>query len=144
MASDVRFAAITPARRATSTTPPFFRRPDRARRRAAGDTRMRPSATASRTVVSLSETSTMRAAPAASRWVRRGRRSGGAVTLEEVAEEDRGGALAGFRLRAFRKQHDERVRARVGHHVGRARGADGPGHEPPAFERDARRLVGLA
>ena len=63
---------------------------------------MRPRATASRAVTALAETSTMRAAPAASTWLSV-RFSADAVPLEEVAEEERGRALPRRRLRARRR-----------------------------------------
>src|SRR6185312_2249813 len=67
--SAVFFAAMTPAISATARTSPFRPSPDIARARVAGDMRRNPSATASRAVEALSETSTIRARPASSRWV---------------------------------------------------------------------------
>src|SRR5438093_8638677 len=97
MASAVRLAARMPARRATSATPPFGRRPLSARRSACGAMRMRHRATASRAVTGLAETSTMRAAPRASRCVSRPEaRLRGTVALQEVAQQQGGDLLPGL------------------------------------------------
>src|SRR6266568_4095148 len=120
MASYVRLAARTPARRATSSTPPLARRPTRASRMAAAETWMRPRATASRRVTGLAETSTMRAAPRASRWVRGPEaRLRGTVALQEVAEQQGGDLLSGLGPELARLENDEGVGLRVRDHVRR-------------------------
>src|SRR5262245_697605 len=66
--SDVRLAATMPARRAVSSGSPFFSWPPRTARSAAGDTVIKPRATASRVVSALSPTSTIRMRPFGSTW----------------------------------------------------------------------------
>src|SRR5207245_11288619 len=121
MASDVRLAARIPARRATSETPPFGRRPLSARRRAAGAMRMRYRATGSRAVMGLAETSTMRAVPRVSRCVSLGAgRLRGTVALQEVAEQEGGHLVARFGTELAGLEDDEGVGLGVGHDVGRS------------------------
>src|SRR6266571_2316383 len=157
MASAVRLAARMPARRATSATPPFSSFPDRTRRMAAAEMRIRPRATASRAVTAFPVTSTMRARPWRSRWLRAGRgeraalalrgRSAldrSAIPLEEIAEEDRGGPLAGLGREAIGFEDDQRVGSGVGHEIGGAQGGQGPRHHAPPLEAHAGGKVGLA
>src|SRR5260221_2976990 len=156
MAWAVRWAARTPASRATSVPPPLRSRPARTRRMAAGEIRMRPRATASRAVTSLADTSTMSACPSRSRWLRARARDAGpegrarsafegrAIPLEEVAEEDRRRSLAGLGGGAVGVDDHERIRAGVGHEVGRAHRTQGPGHQPAPLETHARWQVGFA
>src|SRR5688572_16810626 len=149
MASAVRLAAMTPARRATSATPPLRSFPDRASRMAAAEITMRPRATASRAVTGLAETSTIRAAPCASRWDSVGWRGvgpdlRGAVALQEAAQQQCGRPLPRLGPHARGLEDDEGVGARVGHDVRRAHGGQGPRHEPPALEAYPGGKVGLA
>src|SRR5262245_36464375 len=130
-----------PASRATSTTPPFFSRLARTSAIAAGAMRMRPRATASRVVTGLGDTSTMRAAPFRSKWLKRALRT---VVLQEAAEQHGLGRLAALGLLAPGLEHDERVGARVRHEVARAGRAQAARHEPAVLEADARRQVARA
>src|SRR4051812_47086325 len=68
--SGVRFAAAMPAMRATASASPLGRPSRRSSAMTSGVVTKRPAARASRAVTSLADTSTMRAAPAASTWVR--------------------------------------------------------------------------
>src|SRR3954447_9006750 len=70
--SEVRFAAIMPASRAAPSTSPFLAFPDAIRSSVALRMTTWPSATAVRSVAGLAETSTMRASPLPSIWVRAG------------------------------------------------------------------------
>lgn len=65
----VRLAAMIPAMRAVARTSPFLASPLSISASVAGSMITRPPATATRSVISLSETSTMRAAPLSSIWV---------------------------------------------------------------------------
>ena len=67
----MRLAAWMPAIRATASASPFGTPPSRSRATTAGETSTRPVAVAVRTVTSLPETSTIRAAPDSSTWVSR-------------------------------------------------------------------------
>src|SRR5712691_9759614 len=58
-----------PAMRAAPSTSPFLASPFNTRSRVAGFITTRPSATATRSVAGLCETSTMRAAPLFPKWV---------------------------------------------------------------------------
>ena len=69
--SGVRLAAMIPATRATASASPFGTSPDLSSATTSADTSTRPDAVAVRAVTSLPETSTIRAAPASSTWVRR-------------------------------------------------------------------------
>src|SRR5579862_5653890 len=66
--SAVRFAAMMPATRATASTSPLTIFPARISCSVRGRMRMTPRATASRSLIGLSLTSTMRARPRASTW----------------------------------------------------------------------------
>src|SRR5882762_3207479 len=70
--SEVRLAAMMPAMRAAPSTSPFFALPDRISSSVAWLMMTRPSATAMRSLAGLSDTSTMRASPPESIWVRAG------------------------------------------------------------------------
>ena len=70
ISSSVRLAAWMAAMRATVATSPFGASPAATRAAASGDIRTTARARAQREVSSLAETSTMRALPAASRWVK--------------------------------------------------------------------------
>src|SRR5690606_8688866 len=70
IASAVRFAAMMAATRATPRTSPFFARPSRITAAVSGAIVIRPVAIATRSVSGLCPTSTMRALPASSKWVR--------------------------------------------------------------------------
>ena len=67
--SGVRFAAAMPATLATARTSPLGTSPPRRAATTDGGHRTRPSAVALRAVTCLPLTSTIRACPAASRWV---------------------------------------------------------------------------
>ena len=69
--------------RATPITSPFFAVPSRTSARVAGFMRMLPRATATRWVIALPATSTMCAAPPASKWLR-----AGAGAFSGAGEED--------------------------------------------------------
>src|SRR3954464_14898490 len=69
ISSSVRLAAWIAATRATVTTSPFGASPAATRAAVSGDIRTTARARAQREVSDFSETSTMRALPAASRWV---------------------------------------------------------------------------
>src|SRR6266436_6465934 len=73
---------MMPAMRAVPSTSPFFALPDRIRSSVALLMTTRPSATAMRSVAALADTSTMRASPPESIWVRAG------PFLESPALED--------------------------------------------------------
>src|ERR1041385_454433 len=73
MSSDVRFAAMMPASRAAPSTSPFLALPDRIRSSVALLMTTRPSAIAVRPVAGFAETSTIRASPSSSMWVRTAR-----------------------------------------------------------------------
>ena len=68
--SGVFFAAWIPATRATARTSPFGTAPSRRRATTSGEQRTVPVAVAARTVGCFSVTSTIRALPASSRWVK--------------------------------------------------------------------------
>src|SRR4029453_13191003 len=70
ISSDVRLAAMMPAIRAAPSTSPFLALPETIRSSVALVMTTRPSATAVRSVAALAETSTIRASPDASIWVR--------------------------------------------------------------------------
>src|SRR5437899_8655275 len=70
MRSGVRLAPMMPAIRAAASASPLGMPSPRSSSTTRGATRTRPVARAVRAVTSLAETSTMRAAPASSRWVR--------------------------------------------------------------------------
>ena len=69
ISSLVFLAAMMPAISAVARTSPFLASPERARASVSGVMRTKPSATASRVVTALSETSTMWARPVSSIWV---------------------------------------------------------------------------
>src|SRR6202044_3271545 len=69
MRSEVFLAAMIPAIRAAPTTSPFLASPDRMVVSVGAAMRTRPSATATRSVAALSDTSTIRAPPSAPMWV---------------------------------------------------------------------------
>src|SRR3984885_3097870 len=68
--SGVRLAPWMPAILATASASPLGTVPSRSAATAAADSSTRPDAVATRAVTSLADTSTMRACPTASRWVR--------------------------------------------------------------------------
>src|SRR3954466_15001207 len=70
VSSEVRLAAMMPAMRAAPSTSPFLALPETIRSSVALAMTTRPSATAVRSVAALAETSTIRASPDASIWVR--------------------------------------------------------------------------
>ena len=70
ISSEVRLAAMMPAMRAAPSTSPFLALPETIRSSVALVMTTRPSATAMRSVAALAETSTIRASPDASIWVR--------------------------------------------------------------------------
>src|SRR3954462_6602098 len=70
--SAVRLAAMMPAMRAVPSTSPFLALPDTIRSSVALVMTTRPSATASRSLAGLSDTSTIRASPEAPIWVSAG------------------------------------------------------------------------
>src|SRR5262249_9780261 len=70
ISSDVRLAAMMPAIRAVPSTSPFLALPERISSSVALLMTTRPSATATRSVAGLSDTSTIRASPLLSIWVR--------------------------------------------------------------------------
>src|SRR5437870_5801711 len=70
MSSDVRFAAMMPASRAAPSTSPFLAFPDTIRSSVALLMITRPSAAAVRSVAGFADTSTIRASPLSSMWVR--------------------------------------------------------------------------
>src|SRR3954449_1450381 len=72
ISSAVRLAAMMPAMRAVPSTSPFLALPDTIRSSVALVMTTRPSATASRSLAGLSDTSTIRASPEAPIWVRAG------------------------------------------------------------------------
>jgi hypothetical protein len=80
--SDVRLAAMMPAMRAVPNTSPFLAFPETINSSVALPMTTRPSATAVRSVAALVETSTIRASPDASIWVR------AAPPLEDLSLED--------------------------------------------------------
>src|SRR4030088_3009883 len=71
ISSEVRFAAMIPATRATPRASPFASSEARIASRVAAAIRTTHSAVASRRVSALAPTSTIRAAPDLSRWVKR-------------------------------------------------------------------------
>src|SRR6185369_16633595 len=115
--SEVRLAAMMPAMRAVPSTSPFLALPETMRSSVAVVMRTRPSATASRSVAGLSETSTIRASPEAPIWVR----AGPAFVLAALVLV--GLVLAGLRAmsartgRAVRRLAREQ-RTRGGGHIG--------------------------
>src|SRR3954463_1437153 len=70
MRSGARLAAWIPATRATASTSPFVTAPRATSEEVSGCMYTRPRATARRWVASLGVTSTMRALPSGSRWVK--------------------------------------------------------------------------
>src|ERR1700733_15807427 len=70
MSSAVRLAAMIPARRGVASTSPFLALPDTIRSSVALLITIYPSAPAVRSVAALADTSTIRASPLASIWVR--------------------------------------------------------------------------
>src|SRR5438270_3362961 len=72
ISSEVRLAAMMPAMRAVPSTSPFLALPETISSSVALVMTTRPSATASRSVAGLAETSTIRASPEAPIWVRAG------------------------------------------------------------------------
>src|SRR6202161_2680062 len=70
MSSAVRLAAMMPAMRAVASTSPFLALPDTIKASVASLMTTRPSAIAVRSVAALADTSTIRASPLASIWVR--------------------------------------------------------------------------
>src|SRR3954454_16996305 len=72
ISSEVRLAAMMPAMRAVPSTSPFLALPDMISPSVASLMMTCASATASRSVAGLSDTSTMRASPEAPIWVRAG------------------------------------------------------------------------
>ena len=70
--SAVRLAAMIPASRATPNTSPFLASPERISAKVAGSITTRARAVALRAVSGLAPTSTIAAAPLASKWVSRG------------------------------------------------------------------------
>src|SRR3954470_16212344 len=72
ISSAVRLAAMMPAMRAVPSTSPFLALPDTIRSSVALVMTTRPSATASRSLAGLSDTSPIRASPEAPIWVRAG------------------------------------------------------------------------
>src|SRR3954469_8179787 len=72
ISSAVRLAAMMPAMRAVPSTSPFLALPDTIRSSVALVMTTRPSATASRSLAGLSDTSTIRASPEAPIWVSAG------------------------------------------------------------------------
>src|SRR5262245_31119685 len=98
ISSWVFLAAMMPAMRATPSTSPFLALPERTRSSVAALMRTKPAATATRSVAGFSDTSTMRAAPPRSIWVRffaiasarrRGRRVAGRIVAHLAAPDER-------------------------------------------------------
>src|SRR5438874_2844180 len=85
ISSWVFFAAMMPAMRAAPSTSPFLALPLRTRSSVDMAIATRPSATATRSVAALAETSTMRASPPLARWVNLGVRAKGSPRRAEVA-----------------------------------------------------------
>src|SRR6266702_40595 len=110
ISSEVRLAAMMPAMRAVPSTSPFLAFPETIRSSVALVMTTRPSATASRSVAVLSETSTIRASPEAPIWVR----AGLAFALADLG-------LDGLRAMSARAR-----RARIG--LAREQRACGSGH----------------
>src|SRR5699024_7366048 len=108
--SEVRLAPWMPAIRATASTSPFGAVPSRRARTASGANWTKPSATASRAVTSLSDTSTIRACPASSRWVSPLDGRPGPDTSVLVQQPDRHD-VAGVHLCGLLVQDDEAVAA---------------------------------
>src|SRR6478736_3535710 len=111
ISSAVRLAAMMPAMRAVPSTSPFLALPETMRSSFALVMMTWPSATASRSVAGLSDTSTIRASPEAPIWVR----AGPAFVLDCLA-------LAGLRAMSARTRRARSLtreqRARGGGHVG--------------------------
>src|SRR6266702_1261677 len=116
MSSEVRLAAMMPAMRAVPSTAPFLALPDTIRSSVALLMTTRPSATASRSLTGLSDTSTIRASPEAPIWVR----AGLAVVFADLV-------LDGSRAMSARARRMRGVPARE-QHVGR-RGHVGLPHQ---------------
>src|SRR6266478_416218 len=109
MSSCVFLPAMMPAMRAAPSTSPFLASPLSTRSSVARAITTRPSATATRSVAALAETSTMRASPPLARWVSLGERATGLLRGAEAAllavEEGAGrGFHIGFPHEAFADQ----------------------------------------
>src|SRR5689334_6320888 len=115
ISSDVRLAAMMPAMRAVPSTSPFLALPDTISSSVALVMRTRPSATASRSVAGLAETSTIRASPEAPIWVRAGP---GLVDLALVGLAFAGLRAMSARARGARSALAREQRARGGRDVG--------------------------
>src|SRR3954452_19489025 len=109
ISSAVRLAAMMPAMRAVPSTSPFLALPDTIRSSVALVMTTRPSATASRSLAGLSDTSTIRASPEAPIWVR----AGPVLVLDWVLDSDLAGFVAvGLRAMSARARRARRRLAR--------------------------------
>src|SRR6476469_5196261 len=104
--SDVRLAAMMPAMRAVPSTSPFLALPETINSSVALPMTTRPSATAVRSVAGLADTSTIRASPLASMWVRAG------SSLDDLR------AMASARAHCARRAFARQQRAGRRRHVG--------------------------
>src|SRR5258708_16518763 len=101
--SEVRLAAMMPAMRAVPSTSPFLALPETISANVALLMTTRPSATAVRSVAGFADTSTIRASPLASMWVR----AGPPLGLRAMGSTRRGGAggVVARQQRPGRRRH---------------------------------------
>src|SRR5215470_7552755 len=153
ISSEVRFAAMMPAIRAVASTSPFLALPETISSSVALRITTRPSATATRSVAGFAETSTIRASPLLSMWVRAPAldgflgialaRSGGARRFAACQQRPRRRGDVGLPHQAFADQEGRHADARKPCKVGRREDAAFADHQPVARDQRSQRLAGL-
>src|ERR1700712_3067707 len=150
--SAVRLAAMMPARRAVPSTSPFLALLDRFISGVALAMTTRPSATAVRSLAGFADTSTIRASPLASMWVRAGpplglramgsARGGGAGGV--AARQQRPGPPrhVGLAHQAFADQEGRHADAGQPRQVGGGEDAAFAHHQPILWDQRRQRLAG--
>src|SRR5690349_8184203 len=144
---------MMPAIRAVPSTSPFLALPETISSSVALRITTRPSATATRSVAGFAETSTIRASPLLSMWVRApaldgflgiaSARSGGARRLAARQQRPCRRGDIGLAHQAFADQEGRHADAREPRQVGRGEDAAFADHQPLARDQRCQRLAGF-
>src|SRR5882724_9552653 len=155
--SEVRFAAMMPAIRAAPSTSPFLALPETISSSVALLMTTLPSATAVRSVAGLADTSTIRASPAASMWVRAEpalkdfledfcaiglARSGRARRFGTGQQRAGGRGHVGLPHQAFADQERRHADSLQPRQIGRAKDAAFADHQAIGRDQRRQRLAG--
>src|SRR4051794_16145364 len=157
ISSDVRLAAMMPAMRAVPSTSPFVALPDVTKSSVALLMTTRPSAIAVRSVAGFAETSTIRASPLASIWVRAApvlllrladffamvlARSRRARRIAARKQRPCRRCHVGLPHQAFADQEGRHAHACEARKIGRCKDAAFADHQPVARNQRRQRLAG--